>query len=302
MKICQNKITDYASINISESETLWSASNDYDYADEIRYGHYIYKYAGVGGTNTEETPEFIWNRDQLIYPVWVRIRPTNYWAAIDGETDTQTQTTNSLVMSFNVSNYDSLALLGVEAEDVTISLYDNDSEQVVYNKIVNMQDEIQVIDFYSYCFEPFLFKPSLYLEDLPLYGNATITITLVSSIVKIGRIVLGRTFYIGDTEFGASLGIESYSSKSVDEFGNVSLLQRGSVNIDDITVRIPTNKVPIIRNKFKELDAKPLLFIADESEDSNVDNLLNFGYWTNLSILIPNPVSSTASISIKGIL
>lgn len=302
MKICENQVTDYASINIVENETLWLQTEVYNYADERRYGHYIYKYAGENGTNTEENPEFIFNRDKEIFPIWVKVRPTNYWAAIDGSTGTQTTNTSSIVMSFNISNYDTLSLLNLEAQAVHISLYDNDSMQEVYSNEVNMQDETGVIDGYTYCFSPFVFKPSLYIDDLPLYTDSTITITITNAVVKIGRIVLGRSYFVGDTEFGANLGIDSYSARDVDVFGNVSLVQRGSVNNDSLTVRVPTSKVASLRRKFKEVDAMPILFVSDESQDSNVDNLLNFGYWSSFNILIPNPVKSTASIGIKGIL
>lgn len=302
MKICENQVTDYKTINVPNSDPIWSADDLFLYADEIRYGNYIYKYAGEDNTNTTENPEFIWNRDKEIFPIWVRVRPTNYFAAIDGETGTQTTLNGNMVITFDISNFDTLALLNLEVEDVMIELYDNDSMQVVYSNDVNMQDETEVIDFYSYCFNPFVYKPSLYIGELPLYNNGTITITLSGTTTKVGRIVLGRSYFVGDTEYNVSLGIESYSIRDVDVFGNVTLKQRGTVNIDSIPVRFPTSKAVQLRERFKELDAKPLLFIGDESETSITQNLLNFGYWTSFSPLLQNPTSSVSSVGIKGIL
>lgn len=302
MKICENQAMNYKSINVSNTDPSWDINSIFNYADEIRDGNYIYKYAGEDNTNTELSPSVIWERDKEIFPVWVRVRPTNYYAAIDGATGTQTTLNGNMVIKFDVSNFDTLALLNLEVEDVLIELKDLDTNTIVYSNDVDMQDESNVVDFYSYCFNPFAYKPSLYIDSLPLFSNAEITITLFGSTTKVGRIVLGRSFFVGDTEYGASLDIESYSLRDVDVFGNVTLKQRGSVNIDNVPVRFATSKAPELREKFKELDAKAILFIGDESEDTIVDNLLNFGYWTSFSTMLQNPVSTTSNVGIKGIL
>ena len=88
----------------------------------------------------------------------------------------------------------------------------------------------------------------------------------------------------------------------MDEFGNTTLVHRGSVNLDSYEVQVPTQKIPLLKRKAQELDAIPILFVMDESPTSNTENLLNFGYWHSFSMLIPNSVKSSISLTIKGIL
>jgi len=303
MKILKNKISDYLTANFTESETLWVSSATYNYGDEARYGHFIYKYAGTSGTNTTDTPDV----DYVKLPttrVWIKVRPTNYYAMIDGETQTQTNNTDAIVIEISTSNYDAISLLGLVAKSVTIELRDGATSEIYYTKTIDMFDYIGIVDFYSYCFDDILLKPSLYIDDIPLYSSAILKITIdnTGSIASCGRLVCGRTYFIGDTGYGINLGQESYSKKVVDVFGNTTLVHSNSLNLDSYEVNVPTSSVPNIRRKFKELDAVPLLFIMDENANSTLENLLNFGYYQSFSILIPNSQISTASLQIKGIL
>jgi len=301
MKIVQNRTTSYLSANFTEDETQWLIGSLFNYTDEIRDGHYIYKYAGADGTNTTDSPAV---NSLTITPSWVKIKPTNYYAMIDGETGTQTENAETITISITGINYDSFSLLEVVGTTIDIELYDNSTSAVVFEKTFDLQDESSIIDFFTYCFSEFTFTPSIYTDAIPLYTDAKLTITIsnAGSIAKCGRLVFGRSSYIGDTGYGANLGIESYSRKVVDEFGNTTLVHRGSVNLDSYEVQVPTQKIPLLKRKAQELDAIPILFVMDESPTSNTENLLNFGYWHSFSMLIPNSVKSSISLTIKGIL
>jgi len=302
MKLCKNDFEDYKSINVLEDETEWNINDVYQYADERRDGHYIYKYAGDNDTNTELSPSVIYERDKEIYPIWVQIAPTNYYAMLDARTDSQTTQANDIVMTFDIQNQDTFSLLNLKAVSVTLSLYDNSLGAISYTNNVVTQDESSVIDFYSYCFNEFVYTDSVYIDDIPLTQDGVLTVTIDGDSVGVGRLVIGKSIFIGDTDYGVSLGIESYSRRDIDTFGNVNLKQRGSVNIDTYSIKVPTSKVIELRSTAKKYDAIPLLFIGDESEDTIVENLLNFGYWTSFNMVLPNPVNSTLSLSIKGIL
>ena len=303
MKILQNKITDYLSANFTEDEIAWDSAALYNYADEVRDGHFIYKYAGTDGTNTTDSPSVDYKKLPSERK-WIKIAPTNYYAMLDGETQTQTNNTDAIIVEIAINNYDAISLLGVVAQSVTVELRDAVTSEIYYTKTIDMFDYEGIVDFYSYCFNDIQTKPSLYIDDIPLYTDAVLKITIdnTGGIASCGRLVCGRTYYIGKTGYGVNLSQESYSKKETDVFGNTTLIHSNSLNIDSYEVYIQTQSVPNIRRKFKELDAVALLFIMDESENSQLENLLNFGYYQNFSILIPDSQISTASIQIKGIL
>lgn len=297
MTILKNETIDYLSINLTEDETQWVVGNTYDYADEVRDGHFIYKYAGTDGTNTELSP----STDTT--DKWVYTKPTNYYSMLDGKTESQTSKNEELVFSFSWINYRSLSLLNIEGKSINIEMINLDDDSVVYSESLDLIDDFNIIDFYSYCFEDYLFTENIY-RDLPIYPNAkvTVTITSIGGSAKIGRLVTGRPFWIGHTGYGANLGLSSYSRKTTNEFGITDLIHRGAVNEDSYEVSVPTPKIPSIRRKLIEMDATPILFIMDEREETKVEHLLIFGYWEDVSILLANSTTSTTSITIKGIL
>jgi hypothetical protein len=301
MKIVENTVSDYLTANFTEDETLWLVGSTFNYADEIRYGHYIYKYAGTDGTNTTDNPYV----DSLkVTPTWVNIRPSNYYGMLDGKTSTQTENADTITVTLTCNNLDTISLLELDAVSVSLSLYDNDTAAVVYTEDFDLINNTEVIDFYTYAFEPFEYRPSIYTDALYLYTDATLTVVIdkTGSTAKCGRLVLGRSYYVGDVGYGASLTVESYSHKETDEFGNSTLIHRDSVNIDSYEIRVPTQKIPVLRRKGKSLDAIPILFVMDESSTSTVEHLLNFGYWDRFNMIVTNPVESTISLDIKGIL
>lgn len=295
MRFCKNEITAYVSSNVTESETAWLLASIFNRGEEIRDGHYIYAYLGTDGTNSLLSP----SNDPLL---WLVQRPTNYWAMLDGITSTQTSRADNITIEIATNNFDTLSLLELQAKSVILTL--TVSATVVYTKTYDLQDESEIVDFYSYCFGDFNFKSSIYNQDIPLYLGGTLKIEIINtgSTAKCGRLVCGRSFYVGKTLYGASLGLESYSVKQVDEFGTETLIHRGAVNLDSYDIKIPTNKIPILKRKAIEYDAIPLLFIFDESTTSNTEYLLNFGYYQNMSVLVSNATSSNISVTIKGIL
>jgi len=297
MKIAKNEITDYLAINVTEDEIAWDALSLYNYGDEARDGHYVYTYAGVDGTNTTSSPSV----DAL---AWIETRPTNYYSMLDGKTSSQTIRTSPLIFDVTMGNYDTATLLNIEAETALFEIILIATDEVIYSQSFDVGDESEIIDFYSYCFSDFVFADYIYNQSIPLYGaSAKLRITLTNTTdVKVGRLVVGRSFYVGEVAYGVNLGLESYSVKTTDEFGNDTLIQRGAVELNSYDIRCTTNRLPTLKRKAIELDAVPVLFIADESDTSNLENLLAYGYWQNFALVATNPTYSSISLTVKGVL
>ncbi len=309
MKIVQNKITDYLSINVIEDGTQWTETMVFLYGAFARDGHFIYRYAGANNTNTVKSPYIDYETNKNLVPTWVLYTPTNYYAMLDGETATKTTGNLSVddgKLIFELANgrFDSFSLLGLVATNVIIELIDIPTDEVIYTESFNLLDRTDRVDAYSHYFNPITLVDSVYTDKIWLLPDSKLKVTIDNTgvIAECGRLVFGNGFFVGDTAYGGSLSQESYSIQSVDSFGKDTLIHRGSANIDTYTVRIPTSKIPALRKKGKSLDAVPILFIMDESEDSTVQNLLNFGYFRTFTMLLPNPISSTINLTIKGIL
>ncbi len=305
MRTLQNMSREYLYINIEENETVWDSSATYDYTNITRDGHYIYAYAGENGTNTDLSPAVDFEKNlQTKTNKWVQINPTNYFAMLDGKTKTQAERMDNISFSLASHGYDTFCLLNLDAISVTIELVENSTSNILYNKTFNLQDESMVVDAYTYDFAPFEFTPSLYRDDLPIYMDATLNVSINNdgSLVKCGRLLFGRSFYIGDTNFDGNIDLEFYQYDETDVFGNRSLVYYNSADVENYSVSIPTNKIPMIRRASKELAGKPILFIADESTETSLENLLNFGFLDKFSVVISDADYSVVSLSYKSIL
>lgn len=301
MKIIENKVTDFLSANFTEDEPTWSATAKYKYAQEIRDGHYIYKYAGANDTNTTDSPSI----DSLKQaPKWVNIRPTNYYAMLDEKTMTQTSVQNAIIVELDNVAYDTLSLMELDASSVKVELIDKEnSSNILYIAQKSLRDESEVVDFYTYCYSPIKKISTFYTGDIPIFRGTKVRVSILNqgANAKCGRVVFGDSFFIGNTDIDISLDFESYSKKETDVFGNTTLQHRPMSIIDNYSVTIPAENIPTLRRKFAKWDAKPLLFVGDEHQHSQLENLLNFGYFQNVSFEYDGTDLSTLNITIKGL-
>lgn len=302
MKIVENKAKDFLYANFTESEPRWSKDAKYNYADEIRDGHYMYKYAGENNTNTTDSPSI----DSIKQaPKWVNIRPTNYYAMLDEKTLTQTSVRDKIIVELNDLAYDTLSLMELNANNVKIELIDiQDNSNILYSSEKSLRDESEVIDFYTYCYAPIKIISTFYTGDIPIYRGAKLRVTIENqgNFAKCGRLIFGDSFFIGCTNIDISLGFESYSKKETDIFGNTTLLHRDMAVRDTYSITISSENIPMLRRKFRGWDAKSLLFIADENQKSRLENLLNFGYFEDVSFKYDGSDISTLNLTIRGIL
>ena len=109
MTIVSNMTNEYISINVPLDEVEWSPTSTYTYELSIvRYGNYLYQYAGETGTNSTDNPQI---DSQLSIKKWVQIAPTNQYAMLDKLTNTQTVYDDFIEFSINWDNYNTLAVL-----------------------------------------------------------------------------------------------------------------------------------------------------------------------------------------------
>lgn len=297
MRILKNLITDYYYANFTEDETEWTSGSLYDNADEVRDGHYIYKYARVDGTNTATSPS--------LNPLsWYKSATSNYFSMLGDRTSEKTTVSGNLIVEIDISNYDTLSLLRVTGTQVDIQVTDLDTSLVVYTDSKTLANTEDIIDAYSHYFSDFEYFGSYYNNQIPLVGNARIRIEITSldGISEIGRLVCGKSYNVGVTLFGTTETLESYSNIETDEFGTTTLVPRNAVYNSSHSIRIPSSKIPTLKRKRKELDAIPVLFIGDEELNSKFENLLSYGLWENADITIQRASFSDMDLTIKELI
>ena len=232
---------------------------------------------------------------------WLDIGATNRWRAFDNTITDQAQATTTITYSFDPQSLvNSIAFFNLDATDIEVTVTDA-TEGVVYDETVSLLDNGAVDGWWGYFFEPIIRKPEIVLFDLPNYVNATLDVSIntnTGDTAKVGQIVFGNQKTIGLTTYGTSLGIQDYSTKDTDAFGNVVITKRRFAQIVDYDVRTLTNSVRDIQKTLAEYRATPIVYSG--TDDGTYGDLV-YGYYRSFGINISTPVYSDATVEVEGL-
>ena len=260
-------------------ETAWNSATNYTVGTQVirTTTHKIYQnlIAGIDAGLPESTPAR-----------WVEVGTTNKWAMFDLLRNTQTSlAATSLTVVLNpVVRVNSLAVLGVVADSVTITMVA--SSVTVYTTTVNLVAR-NTTTYTDYFFGTFGKNPSLVLIDLPPYSSSTITITFnkASGTILCGACVVGNYVDLGDTQVNAQSDSLNFSTIARDTFGGAILNPKRSIPKTNQTTFINKTSVNKIRDVRELLNAVPAVWTGvDDSTDGYFEALLILGIYKRFTI------------------
>ena len=274
--------------NATESVAAWSSVTAYTTGQTVSYGHKVWE-AVQNGTNKQPdiSPLF-----------WFELRPTNPWAMFDNKTGTQTVRGDDLTVTVDVTGYaDTVGLLNISAASLNITVMDGVTE--VFNEDISLVDNTAVVDYYEYFFEPIIRLTEVVRSITPDIPDPSITVTLedAGQTVKAGHLVIGKSRYIGEVQYGATIGIIDYSRIEEDDFGNTYIVERGYNRRGRFNVWLTKSRVNSVYNIVSALRATPVLIIATEKYNST----LYFGLLREAEIEIAYPNYSIMSVEVRGL-
>jgi hypothetical protein len=227
---------------------------------------------------------------------WQRVGPTKRWAMFDGATGTATTATGSMVVVVDPGLVDTLALLDVDGNSVTVRMHVAGVE--VFSRTVNLNSGIGVTDAYSYCFTPIIMRRTVVISDLPPYASGRITITVNGSgAVGIGTAAFGQAFYMGEALYGVSLSLLDYSGNTTDSFGVTTVVERDAANKMTVPFVIEAWRGDEVMRRLKAIRATPVVVIGSEKFDSTVV----FGLVKDAQTLIKYALRWECSATVQGL-
>jgi len=132
--------------------------------------------------------------------------------------------------------------------------------------------------------------------DLPANAG-TVTVTIAGTgTVSVGTLLIGRVTTLGLTEASPTAGITDFSRKDVDEFGDVTIVQRAWAKRMTASALIRTDAVDMVANRIAAVRAQPSLWIGQ----TGLDSLTVYGFFKDFSIEVGETVSKLA-LSIEGL-
>lgn len=253
-----------------DDEPAWSAGTTYPLGVRvIRAGtHRIYEslIAGNIGHTPESSPTY-----------WLDVGPTNRWAMFDEALGTATgAATGPMVVTFSVAGIGALALLDATCDSVRVE---------VIHASATVYDQTRAAD-----------GGSLKFLDLPVV-DGTVRVTIAGDgAISVGTLLIGDIVGLGLTEASPTAGITDFSRKQVDDFGEVTIVQRGWAKRMTAKALIDTEALDIVADRIAAVRARPVLWIGD----GDIDSLTIFGFFRDFSIEVGETVSKL-SLSIEGL-
>ena len=285
----------FVSSTVPETDyAAWSGATTYALADRVisTTTHRIYESVQAGNLNQNPTTDTgTW---------WIDIGPTNRWAMLDTSIGTATTAAAPWTMTLQPGAIDSLALLDVvDAASVQIVMTDGvDGE--VYNQTYPLNESVPLVDWYSYFSDPIVPRSAFIVGNLPLYSNATLSLTFSGSAdVGVGTLAVGTMVDIGGTQYGASIGIVDYSRKEVDVFGVVSVTERSYAKRIDATCLVRNDRLDYVASALAGVRATPCVWVGEDTQ--SYTSLLAYGFYKDWGLNIAYPNHSEFSISIEGL-
>lgn len=291
------KVTDAVLISTNVPETDYPAwSNATAYAVGARVirtnTHKVYEAVAA---NTNKVPE-----NDLVAAFWLPVSATNRWKAFDAIiSDPVVKATSPITYVLKPNAFaDTIAFFGLLGSSVRVKItYPLDG--VVFDETRELIDSTGITDWWSYFYSPQGIATQELFVGLPLYLDAEIEITISGgSNIQVGEIVVGRTQVLGDTLVNTSIGIEDFSRKERDDFGNAILVPRAFAQTVSFQFTFPTEDARRIQNVLARLRATPAIYSAGAGTSQFGTTI--YGFYQDFDIPLTTNVSF-GTLAIEGL-
>lgn len=291
------KVTDaiLVSSNVPETEyTAWAAGVTYADGAFVRLVatdvHKIYQSAQADNVGHDpQTDDGTW---------WIDAGSTNRWAMFDESVQSQTTAQDSLEVSLRSTGVlDTLALLNVSGASVSVTLTDP-SEGVVLSETYSLVSNAGIDDWWKWFFEPITRKTDL-LIPLPPYAGALLDVAIDApgETAACGVMIVGLSKEIGGTQLGASVGIQDYSRKGRDDFGNAVVVERAYSRRANLSIVTDNTAIDALLTLLAQYRATPVLYIGTSLYSSTII----YGFYRDLAIEIQWPEQSLLNLEVEGL-
>lgn len=250
--------------------------------------HKVYESAAAGNLGNDPTAS----------PLWVEVGPTNRWALFDKSNSTQTAQANSFYYRLAPTGaYNVVALLG------GVGLL-HMRARVTHSTLGSLMDrtlDLTSLPAQAGWWEWFYGErrgPSLALVDVPgvLGSELRIDVTGTTALAA-GVLVFGQAKEVGLlVRQGARLGIQDYSRKETNAFGDTVLVQRAFAKRASFDIPIKAELVDESITYLTSIRSTPCLFIAPRYESGVI-----YGFYKEFDVNIAYASVSECSLQVEGL-
>ena len=173
---------------------------------------------------------------------------------------------------------------------------------VVYNHTRELESTLLASNWWRYFFDPIQRRTSVFFYGLPSYRNASLSITFTGDTgitIGCGVCMIGQYYEFADAvRIGASVGIQDYSRKEADDFGNYEIVERAFAKRANWDILVDRSRLDLLFNTLAGLRARPALYIGGELEDATVV----YGFPKDYDVVIEYPRYIQCAIQLEGLI
>lgn len=279
---------------IYDNTYLYEVDEKVEYLDQL----WRAKTSGLLGTpTTANTTQWELVVTDFTSQKWQDIGPSNRYAMFDDQVSTQTVSNAPLSIVLETGYINSLALVGLSGSSVTVVATTDALE--IYRGTFALDATI-IGDWYQYYYEESTPISEVVINGIPPYNQTRVTITVDGSAhVAIGNISFGTSYFLGDTEYGATAGITDYSTKETDEFGTTTFVRRDFAKRMSSKLMLDNVQLRKVQNILADLRATPCVWTG--TDDETYAPLVVYGFYREFSLEIAYPTKSYCSLDIEGL-
>lgn len=235
---------------------------------------------------------------------WLRFGPSNRMAPFDEQLDTVTRADGEITYVLETGFFTGIGLWGVFGEHLSITIYDEPGGVVVEQ--FDTELFAQAMGLYELLFMPLARRSQVYLENLPLYPEAQVRISITSAnnapcevaLITVGHwdTLIGSGAW-GGVEYGAQAEVKSYSYLKRNDDGSVIRMRRGSADNVVCSVVLPEDQANHAMDLLRRVQGRPVAYIANGHPQ--YEYLNGFGDVSG-SIVPEGPSVARLSLKLEG--
>ena len=303
MYYIKQELTEFTSTNLTDTYSDWSPNITYivepdnalTSASIARFGAYYYR--SVTSTNLNFNPETYSNIK------WVKHSVSNKYAMLDMSSNSKSVVVGGdLTVTFLQNQSSILGIGNYEADYITIEILAPDGTTILWSYNTPSNINANVYDYYDYIYEPYNLDQDFTTKvNLPLQGRyvrMTFHKLPLTGRSACGYLIVGNPVYIGMSLMGVKFGYNSLTTKEISSFGNLDIKKSFIQDIVDFETVIASTYLPRMRRELKKVYDEIVLFVIDERDVSEYENLMTLGVIQDASVVLENNVESVISFSL----
>jgi len=277
------------STNATAADPAYSSGTTYANGARVTVGQRTFESLQDGNIG-QPTTDIAW---------WLDVGASNPYAMFDQSNASQTSRAGMIeVVVSAVGRIDALALLNLNAASVDIEM-ETTLDGTFYSQSFNLVSNSGINNWYDYYYEPITRKFDFVALGVPNFANPTITLRIhePGGTAKVGVAIIGRSKDLGDVTYGAKVGIQDYSRKERDDFGNWSIVPRAYSKRGTYQLVVDSARVDEISMILADYRAEPVLWVGSEQYAST----WIYGFYRDFSVEISFPTKSYLNLELEGL-